>query len=191
MARLRWRLRGAWQWPLFCLLIPLDGVLLDRLPISGSGPGGIVPALLLAGFLNLVVVAVLAPLVGRLWRRRRRDLPRAVAIDYAGAVLLCLLAAGVLTGGLVHRPRVIAERQDRLAQFAAVHDFIVSQAPEYRAGLPVTDSVRLKEDLYRACVPGPVADRPLCLFVETDQRPAGVTRDPDRTPNTEYRLGGF
>jgi hypothetical protein len=191
MARLRWRLRGAWQWPLFCLLVPVDGVLLQRLPVSGDGPGGIFPAVLLAGFLNLVVVAALAPLAGWLVRRRRPDLPRAVATDYAGAVLICALAAGLLAAGLVHRPMVTAERQDRLAQFGAVHDYIVSQAPEYRAGLGAADAVRLKEDLYRTCVPGPIADRPLCMFVETDQRPAGVTRDPDRTPNSEYRRGGF
>ena len=41
-------------------------------------------------------------------------------------------------------------------------------------------------------VPGPDPARWLCLFVRTSQRPAGVTLDPDRSPNDAYRRhGGF
>ena len=52
--------------------------------------------------------------------------------------------------------------------------------------------MRLEEDLYRACVPGPDPKRWLCLFVNTEQRPAGVALDHDRAPNAAYRRhGGF
>ena len=37
--RLRWRMRGAWQWPAFAVLTLLDGVLLTKLPFYGRGPG--------------------------------------------------------------------------------------------------------------------------------------------------------
>ena len=65
----------------------------------------------------------------------------------------------------------------------AVHDYVVAQAPQYRAGIGAAEAVRLEEDLYRACVPGPDPKRWLCLFVSTDQRPAGVSLDDDRAPN--------
>src|SRR4051812_11035160 len=98
--RLRWRMRGAWQWPAFIALTVAEAVLLDVLPVWGDGVGGFVPGLLLAGSLNLVVVALVAPLVGMALRRRRRDLPRTIASDYAGTVLLGLLFAGLVAGGL-------------------------------------------------------------------------------------------
>jgi hypothetical protein len=190
--RLRWRLAGAWMWPSFAVLTVADGVVLALLPFYGDGPGGLVPALLLAGFLNLLVVAVLAPLAGRALRRRRPDLPRLVASDYAGAWLLGLIAAALVTGGLIHRPAVAAADDDERAVAAAVHDYVLAQEREYRPGLGAVDAIRLEPDYYRACVPGDDPRRWLCLFVSTDQRPAGITRDPDQAPNAVYRQhGGF
>nr|MBA2644079.1 hypothetical protein [Solirubrobacterales bacterium] len=74
-SRLRWRLRGAWQWPVFLVVMALEVVLLLRLPPFEEGPRTVLAATLLAGFGNLFCVAVLAPLAGRWLRRRRRDLP--------------------------------------------------------------------------------------------------------------------
>ncbi len=51
--RLRWRLRGAWQWPTFAALTAIDALLVARLPFQGTG-GDVVGAILLAGFLNLL-----------------------------------------------------------------------------------------------------------------------------------------
>ena len=190
--RLRWRLAGAWMWPAFAVLTVVDGAVLALLPFYGDGPGGLVPALLLAGFLNLLAVAVFAPLGGRVLRRRRPDLPRLVAADYAGAWMLTSIAALLLAGGLVHRPAVAAEGDAEQAVAAAVHNYVVAQAREYRGGLAAIDAMRLEPDYYRACVPGADPRRWLCLFVGTDQDPAGVTRDPDQAPNAVYRRhGGF
>ena len=36
--RLRWRLRGAWQWPAFIVLTLVDALLVARLPFQGEGP---------------------------------------------------------------------------------------------------------------------------------------------------------
>jgi hypothetical protein len=73
-----------------------------------------------------------------------------------------------------------------------VHDYVLAQAPEYRSGIALADPLRVEEDLYRTCVPGPDPKRWLCLYVNTGQQPAGVTLDHDRSPNTDYRLhGGF
>jgi hypothetical protein len=183
ITRMRWRMRGAWLWPAFVVLTLAEGAALELLPISGDGPGGVVPGALLAGFANLICVATLAPLAGRRLRRRRPDLPRPVADNYAGTALLCVVAAGIVALGLVHRPRVLAEQADHGAVAGAVHDYVIAQAPAYRRGIASAEAVRLEEDLYRACVPGPDPERWLCLFVRTGQHPAGVTVDADRTPN--------
>lgn len=193
VSRLRWRMRGAWQWPCFALLTLIDGLLLHRLPPYGTGPSTFVAALLLAGFGNLFVVAVLAPLVGRRVRKRRGDLPRMIADNYAGTALILSAGAALLLAGLVHRPALAAERDDAAAAAARTHDYVVAEAPpEYRARLAEMDVMRLTEDEFRSCVPGTDPRRWFCLFVSTDQRPAGATRDSDLAPNTAYqRHGGF
>jgi hypothetical protein len=190
--RLRWRMRGAWQWPTFFAVTPIDGAVLALLPFYGGGPGGFVPGVLLAGFLNLVAVAVLAPLCGRLLRRRRPDLPRLVASNYAGTALVSLLAVLLVAGGVAHRPAVAADEQDRLRVLVSVHNFVLAEQPALGSRLASTDVLRLESRLYRACVPKPQPRRWFCLFVSTDQAPPGVTRDHDEAANDAYRIhGGF
>lgn len=190
--RLRWRMRGAWQWPAFAGLTVVDAVLLTELPFYGRGPGSLVAGLLLAGFANLLLVAVVAPLAGRRVRRMRPDLPRLVATDYAGTAALAALTLALLAGGLLHRPAVAAENADLAAVVASTSEYVGTHEPGYRARLHGMDALRLEQDLYRACVPGPQPDRWLCLFVDTAHEPPRVTRDPDQAANGTYRLhGGF
>ncbi len=179
--RLRWRMRGAWQWPTFVAATGVDALLIARLPFDGEGPD--TPgAILLAGFFNLVCVAVLAPLAGLALRRRRRDLPALIARDYAGTALLGAVCAALAIAGFAHRSSVRAERAALAAVHAGVHDYVVSQAPRFRSGLDAIDTVQISPDHFRACVHGP-EPRPLCFFVNTDQTPAGVRRDPSREVN--------
>jgi hypothetical protein len=192
LPRLRWRMRGAWQWPVFATLTLVDGVVITELPFSGRGPGNIWGGILLAGFANLFAVAVIAPCAGWWLRRRRTDLPRMVANDYAGTAALFAVFISVVLGGLVHRPAVAAEDRDVAAVVAVTRDYVKTQRPEFRAALGSIDAMRVEDDLYRSCVPTPRADRALCMFVNTGQHPAGVTVDHDQTPNDGYRLhGGF
>jgi hypothetical protein len=190
--RLRWRLRGAWLWPAFAALTLADGLLLNALPVWGQGPNGLLPGVLIAGFLNLILIAAGAPLLSRLLRRRRPDLPRAIATDYAGTALVLALGAGLLIAGLANHGDVAAERDARDRQFAAVVRYVGAQAPEYHAGLARADTIRLEPDMYRTCLPGRDPKRWLCLFVDTGQEPAGITRDTDAAPNHVYKQhGGF
>jgi hypothetical protein len=190
--RLRWRLRGAWLWPSFAVCTAAEAILLNELPIWGSGPHGVVPGILIAGFINLFVVAAAAPLAGRLLRRRRRDLPRPIATDYAGTALLGAAALALLVAGLANHGAVEAEREARGQQFVAVAHYVEAQAPQYEDRLPEADTMRLEPGVYRTCVPGADPKRWLCLFVDTDQQPPGVTRDRDAAPNAAYqRHGGF
>jgi hypothetical protein len=183
-SRLRWRLRGAMLWPAFAVAVVVDAVLLQLLPIAGDGPPGPIGALLLSTFFNLLIVAVLAPLAGRGLRGRRPGIPRVVADDRAGTVLLGLLALGLLALGLAHRPAVEAADRDFEAQSLAVRRFVAHQAPAaYRSNVDRADTWRQGPDLFRTCVPGPDPTRALCLIVTTDQSPPGITVDPDQRPN--------
>jgi apolipoprotein N-acyltransferase len=183
LARLRWRMRGAWLWPAFFGLTAVDGALIALLPPYDGAPSGPIGGVLLAGFANLIVIAVLAPLAGRALRRRRPDLPRVVANDYAGAALLLAVTAALLAAGLAHRPAEAAERGDEAAVVDAVERYVATHAEQWRPGLERLDAVQLAPEVYRACVPGDEPRRALCLIVDTDRRPARLTRDSSMEPN--------
>ena len=189
--RLRWRLRGAMLWPAFAAAVVVDALLLDRLPVSGDRGPGLFAAVLLAGFLNLFLVAVVAPLAGRWLRRRRPGMPAVIATDRAGAAMLGAACGLVAVLGLLHHSTVRAAHADLGAQAAAARRFFVSQAPrEFQANVDHLDTVKQGDDLYRTCVAGPDPDRAYCVFVNTDQSPPGVTRDPDQRPNAAVQRSG-
>jgi hypothetical protein len=190
--RLRWRLRGAWQWPAFMALTVVDALLLVLLPPYDGAPENLFPGVLLAGFANLLAIALLAPALGRLLRRRRPDLPRFIASNYAGAAAVASITVLLLAGGLAHRSAVQAEKGREQAVAAAMHAYVMQQAPQYRGSLGAIDEIRLDDDYYRACVPGDDARHWFCLFVSTDQHPPGITRDTEEVSNRSYRpYGGF
>jgi hypothetical protein len=181
--RLRWRLRGAWQWPTFLALTLADAVVLTLLPFYDPGPAGLVPALLVAGFANLIAITVVAPALGHVVRSRRPDLPRVVARDYAGTLLLVAFAALAVGGGLAHRSAAAAADAERAAVRLSLHDYVLQRAPELRDQLGAIDTRQLEPDYYRACVPRHEPRRWLCLFVSTGQQPPGITRDRDEQSN--------
>jgi hypothetical protein len=189
-SRLRWRLRGAWEWPAFFVAVAAEAVLLNVLPVAGDGPRDVFAAVLLAGCLNVIILAVLAPLGGRLLRLRRRDLPRPIAADYVGAGLIGVLLAALVVAGLVHRPERMHERAARAAQWQAVSLYVTHNMPAYASRLGEADTIRIETDEYRTCLPSDDPNRAVCMFVNTDQDPPGITRS-DGTPNALYRLGGF
>lgn len=185
-SRLRWRVRGAWMWPAFFGLTLLDGVAVNARPIAGEHTD-LVSGLLLGGFLNLLVAAVLAPLGGRLVRLRRPDLPQFVAADYAGAAMMVCVTGALLAAGAIHRPAIQDSRRDFAAQAAAVRRYVGHQAPApYRANLDRADTRRVDEELFRTCVPGRDPERALCLFVDTSQSPPGIRVDPNRETNRSF-----
>ncbi len=190
--RLRWRMRGAWQWPAFVALTLADGILLVALPPYDGAPTHVFPGVILAGFVNLLLVAVVAPALGVLVRRRRPDLPRAIAANYAGAALLGSIAVLLVGAGLLHRSAAAAEDGRRQAVAIAMHDYVLRSEPAFRGGLGTIDVIRIDVDYYRACIPGEDARHSICLFVSTDQSPPGITRDTEEVPNATYRpYGGF
>lgn len=184
LRRLRWRLRGAWLAPAFVVFTLIDAALLQLLPIAGDrGPGAVATAIL-AGFMNLLVVAVVGPLAALWLRRRHQGLPRFAARDRSGVIALAGLCALLLLGGLLHRPAVQDEQDDLRAQALAAQRYFLGQAPEpYRRNVRRMTTWKAGDGLYRTCIPGPDPVRQLCVYVTTAQSPPGVTRDPSQESN--------
>ena len=190
-SRLRWRFRGALQWPLFVVLTIVDALLLGQLPIAGDGGTDLVPALLLAFFFNLVAVAIVAPVVAWRLRRRRADLPKVIAEDRAGVALLCLVTLGFFVGGLVHRPQMQDAEHDLVVQQDAARRFAAREAPpEFRRRVAESNTLKLGDEYFRTCVPGPDPQRWFCVFVDTTQSPPGITIDTNRVSNQDLSRPG-
>jgi hypothetical protein len=192
LKRLRWRLRGAWLWPTFAVATVLEMVLLHVLPVQGQATGW-VAALLVAGCLNVIAVALVGGIGGIVLRRRRGDMPRVVADNYAGTAVLGIVAAGLLVAGLLHRPMVVDRRAAFGAQSLAVRRWVAAHGDAFaRAHVARADSIVLDENLFRTCVPGRDPKRWLCLVVDTAQSPPAVKRDVSREPNARFSpRGGF
>ena len=167
-------------------------MLLDRLPVAGDRGPGLFAAVLLAGFANLVLVAVAAPLAGRWLRRRRPGMPSVIATDRAGAVLLAAAAvrsswpsACCTTRACRPRARTSAPRRPRRGASSSAR-----RRASIQANVNHLDTVKQGDHLYRTCVAGHDPHRAFCVFVNTDQSPPGVTRDPDQRPNAAVERSG-
>ena len=190
LRRLRWRLSGAWLWPAFVVVTLLEMALLHWLPIAGEGSRWIA-ALLVAGSLNVLAIAVLGGLGGVWLRRRRGDLPKVVADDYAGLAALAVVGLAFLVAGLVHRPQLAAEQAAFARQSQAVRLWVDAYANGFaRAHVSGADSVQVDRDLYRTCVPQPDPKRWLCLIVDTAHEPPRIKRDTSRESNASQNPRG-
>ena len=99
-----------------------------------------------------------------------------------------VLAATLLTIGVVHHEAVAASQRDYVEQLQAVRAYVAHQAPaEFRPGIGAESVWKQKDGFYRTCVPGPDPRRHLCLYVDTEGV-ATVTRDPDMQSNS--RIAG-
>lgn len=185
-ARLKWRLRGALQPPVFVVTMLLGSLTLNRLPVAGDGGLDPVGGALLVGFLNLALVGFVGPVGARLVRSRRPGgPPPAIVADAVGARAMLGLLIVLVVAGVAHRPSVTRAGDDYAAQLEAVRNYLVHQAPkEYRAGLGRENVWKQGENLYRTCVPGPDPGRSLCLIVETGNGIPTVTRDDDQQSNS-------
>ena len=195
-ARVRWRLRGAWMWPTFVAITLVDGVILHLLPPVSTGIG-IVPAILLATFGNLVLIGAVAPwLARRTWKRRPAAEPGAppraqleVLSDRIGTGLLLATVVGVLAAGLAARPTVVSETEDTERNAEAFRELVLSRGDdELIRNLETANTVRLGEDFFRTCVARDDRERYFCAFVDTSRNPPDVDVDGSAEPNSVYRV---
>jgi hypothetical protein len=168
LARLRWRRRGAWLWPTFVAATAADALIVHALPFLGSSQslaGGIVAGL----FFNLLLVVLLARPLGALLRRRRTDMPSAVAGNYGGTAAVLVVPVALLVAGLVHHPAI--EDQRRVLDDAIIRAiaYIGDRAPDaFRANVQHTDTYTIEPgSIYRTCVPNAARTRTYCVIVKT------------------------
>ena len=153
--------------------------------LRGHARRGSSAALLLAGFANLLLIAVVAPLAGA----RAAPPPAGPAAPGRRSTTPAPRCSARSTVVLVARgPRAPARGRaeqagDEAALVAAVRAYVAAHAPEWAPGLGELDARAYAPDVYRVCVPGSDPRRALCLIVDTDRRPARVTRDPSMTPD--------
>jgi len=201
--RLRWRLRGAWQWPAFAVLTLLDGVLLELLPPLGAARMDLVLGLLIATFGNLFLVGAIAPfLTRRLAQRRQQALAaaasrpepappveaeREVLQDRVGTALLVAGLFAVLVSGLANRPVTVSETEATEEVGRQMRAYAArSGSEELRRNLDTANTRRLSDGYFRVCVARDDRRRHVCLFVDTNKDPTDVRRDPDASSNANF-----
>ncbi|HYH59240.1 MAG TPA: hypothetical protein VD790_08480 [Thermoleophilaceae bacterium] len=190
--RLRWRLRGAWQWPAYAVLTVLDAVILHELPPVRTGVD-FVPALILASFTNLFLMGAVAPWLGRRLAAREQasggnGVPLSVRTeilkDRTAAVLLGVATLGLLAAGLGNRPVVVAETEDLEQAVEMLETYVAANAPhEIQRNIETVNTDRLEEGYFRMCINYDERDRAWCVFVNVKAEPPTVKEDPARVPN--------
>jgi hypothetical protein len=185
-SRLRWRFRGAWQWPAFAVLTLADAAILHLLPPVGTGID-LFLALILASFGNLFLVGAVAPwLARRLVERQRREPsegpPPEVVLDRTATALLALGAVGLVAAGLGSRPLVVSETKATEENARLVERYVMRHGTdEVQRNLGSANTRRLYKDHFRTCVALDDKRRAFCMFVDTKQHT--VAPDPDARPN--------
>ncbi len=169
LVRMRWRRRGAWLWPAFAAATIFDAVIGRALPPSGDTQS-LVGAALVGCFLNLLGIVVLGRLFGAILRRRRRDLPRIVARDYGGTMIVLVIAAALLGAGLINHSTVLEHRQAKRDAIVRAQAFIGDRAPaEFRADMSLVDTYAIEPgSMYRVCIPSHYRSRNFCVVVRTN-----------------------
>lgn len=189
---MRWRLRGAWQWPAYALLTLLDAVILHELPPVREGVA-FVPALIVSSFGNLFLMGAVAPWLGKRLAEREHaaggnGIPLAVRAevfkDRTAAVLLAIATVGLLAAGLGNQPAVVAETEDVEDAIGLLERYVAANAPhEIQRNLEIVNTDRLEEGFFRMCINYDQRDRAWCVFVNVKAEPPTVVRDPSEVPN--------
>jgi hypothetical protein len=128
LTRLRWRLRGAWMWPSFVALTLVDGVIAHLLPTAGDRES-LIAGWVIALIQTLIAIVVLTPPLGWLVRRRRKDMPKVVARDYAGTAVCVAITLALLAVGIAHHRVVTADKAALEDATARAEVYIGDRAP--------------------------------------------------------------
>ena len=183
------------MWPTFIAVTLLDGLIMWRLPPVGGGVD-LIPAVLIATFGNLTLIAVIAPwLARRTWNRRPAAEPGAppraqleVLTDRIGTGLLLATVVGVVVAGLAARPVVVSETRETERNANAFRDFILARGDqELIRNLETANTIELGDALFRTCVALDDRRRYFCTLIDVNKRPPDIDVDPSAEPNSSYR----
>ena len=191
--RLRWRLIGAWRWPLFLVLTVADAAIITALPPTGRH-ALFFPALFICSFANLFLIGAVAPWLAR--RMQRNAVPASfppanhfeLLVDKVASIALVLGTVGLVAAGLGNRKVVVADT-DRLARAAQeVKLFVDAHAPpEIRRNIDTLNTHDTYEDgFFRMCVAYDDRLKAYCMFVDAKRKPPTVVPDRDSRPNAVY-----
>lgn len=197
--RLRWRLRGATQWPAFAALTVADALVLDLLPPISTADGiglNFIEGLLIATFGNLILVGAVAPWIARRLADRRaaelavtggpplRDAERDVLRDRTATVLLFLGLAATVIAGLAHRPVIVSETEATEAAGRAVLEYVRSSGDEeLLRNVETANLAKHADDYFRVCIARDDRERFFCMWVDTSVDPPEIVRDRSTLPN--------
>ncbi|MBO0768598.1 MAG: hypothetical protein J2O48_07935 [Solirubrobacterales bacterium] len=165
LVRLRWRLRGAWQWPSVVALTLADALIVHWLPPSGDSES-LVGGWLIGLVLTLIALCLLVPLGGFLIRKRRPDLPRVVARNYAGALSTLLVSLALLAAGIANQATIRADHTALLDASQRAEAWIGFHAPaRFQRNVQRLDTFQIQpQRVFRSCVSdGP---RYYCVVVD-------------------------
>lgn len=202
--RLRWRLRGAsWLWPTFAAAVLIDAAILHYLPPVGTeqqvnAPPGLnlIGDLIVAGFTNLFLVAVIAPWLARRLSERPAvdgELPPPYELHFGrtAAILMAVAGLGLVVAGLGNRPVIVSETQATETNARLVRDWVFNHgSPEMQRNLDTANTARLSANFFRTCISNDHRTSYWCFFVDTKKDPAQLTRDHDTRPNSIVAPGG-
>lgn len=195
--RLRWRLIGAWRWPLFLALTVADAAIVDVLPPTGR-KALFLPALFVCSFANLFLIGAVAPWLARRLAARQGlagtppTFPPAnhleLLVDKVASITLVVATVGLLAAGLGNRKLVVADT-DRLARAGeSVKAYVdVHASAEIRRNIDTLNTHPTQEDgFFRMCVAYDQRTKAYCMFVDAKTKPPRVVPDRDSRPNGAY-----
>jgi hypothetical protein len=197
--RLRWRLRGALQWPAFVLFTLLDGLVIHWLPPSAFDDPDVAFGIIISTFANLFLLGVAAPFLARRLGARRAqataapagapveplpEVEREVLQDRVAAALLAVGVAATVVSGLANRPFIVSETDAKADNARAVRQFVIqSDDKELQRNLETANTIRPAEGYFRTCIARDDRRHFVCVFVDTKKDPPKLSRDPDGRPN--------
>jgi hypothetical protein len=195
--RLRWRLIGAWRWPLFLVLTIVDALIVKWLPPTGAR-GLFFPSLFLCAFANLFLIGAIAPWLARRMVAHQGQRPPSstfppanhleLLTDRIASIVLAVATVGLLVAGAGNH-KVVVAATDRLAHGgAAARDFALVHGPsadiKRNAKEANINSHELEQDgLFRMCIPFDDPTRAYCMYVDASKTPPTVRPDGDSRPN--------
>jgi hypothetical protein len=194
--RMRWRLIGAWRWPLFFVCTVADAFIVHELPPAGTRVL-FVAALFIASFGNLFLIGAVAPWLTRRIAARQGTVPTGsfppanhheLLVDKVASITLIVATLGLVAAGLGNRKVVVAET-DRLGRAAqAVKTYVDGHAsPEIRRNIDTLNTHPTQEDgFFRMCVAYDDRTKAYCMFVDAKRTPPRVIPDRDSRPNGAY-----
>lgn len=189
LARVRWRLSGAWRWRAFVALTVIDGFVGHWLPPIGERQS--LASGLLAGLVaNLLAVLLLTRPLGALVRRARPDRPVVVARDYAATWIVLAVCATFIGAGLAHRSSVQADQAAMHEAIARAQAWIGDRAPApYRRNLADLSLLEIQTGrVYRACASAAPA-RTFCVVVDLAKPWTRSVRFAGYEPNAVFSQG--